>query len=275
MGQKINPTIFRLGINKTWNTEYFESKKSELPLYTFKNLEIKEYIQKFLSNNGLLMHNYKIQYNKSLINIYISYFVPTDYKFKSVNNFQKIQNKNQFKEELSINKFNESIGLFTSKRYKINTVFQCINKNFNLLTLEEINFLKTRLALLKKFKNGDNFNFEETFNLISAVVYNKNSSFLLSNFIGKKLKKIKKHNRFLSCITRILELLIFSNFSKIKGIKIKISGKLNRARRTKDKIIQIGDIPAQTINISLDYSQTTVTHNPNGSLGIKVWIIEK
>ena len=119
------------------------------------------------------------------------------------------------------------------------------------------------------------FNFEETFNLLCATIYNKNSSFLLSSFIGENLKKVKKHNRILSCITKILELLIVSKYSKIKGIKIKISGKLNRARRTKDKVIKIGNIPTQTINVPLDYSQTTITHNPNGSLGINVWIIEK
>ena len=27
MGQKTNPNIFRLGVNKTWKTEFFEKKK--------------------------------------------------------------------------------------------------------------------------------------------------------------------------------------------------------------------------------------------------------
>ena len=40
MGQKINPVIFRLGVNKTWKTEFFEKKNNELPLYVFKDLEI-------------------------------------------------------------------------------------------------------------------------------------------------------------------------------------------------------------------------------------------
>lgn len=274
MGQKVNPTIFRLGINKTWKTTYIENKNYELPLYTFKNLEIKDYIKKFLMNNGLLLHNYKIQYNETFINLYISYFVPIQFKLKT-NKKIYFNTNNQIKESIQINKFNEGLNLFTLKKYKINTIFRCINKNFYSLNSEEIKFLKTRLTLLRKFKNGGNFNFEETFNLLSAVVYNRNSAILLSNFIGENLKKIKKHNRFLSCITRILELLIVSDYSQIKGIKIKISGKLNRARRTNNKIIKIGNIPAQTIDIVLDYANTTITHNPNGSLGIKVWIIEK
>jgi hypothetical protein len=38
MGQKTNPNIFRLGVNKTWKTEFFEKKKKEINLYTFKYL---------------------------------------------------------------------------------------------------------------------------------------------------------------------------------------------------------------------------------------------
>lgn len=274
MGQKVNPTIYRLGINKTWNTLYFENKKKELALYTFKNLEIKDYIQKFLIDNGVILHDYKIQYNKTLINVYVSYFIPLNFKFGKQKNLN-ITNFNQLNNSNEIKKFNEGLNLFTNKQCKIVTVFQCVNKNFQTLTKEDIDFLKTRLTLLRKFKNGGTFDFDETFNLITTVVYNKNTSFLLSHFIGNQLKKIKKHNRFLACITRILELLVLSKFSKIKSIKIQISGKLNRARRTKNKVIQIGDIPSQTINVLLNYSQTTITHNPNGSLGIKVWIIEK
>ena len=275
MGQKVNPNIFRLGINKTWDTIFLENKNLELPVYTFKNVEIKEYIQKFLLNHNLKLHSYKLHYNQSLINIYISYFIPKTFNIKK----NKLKNTNKslniLNENLLIKKFIEGLNMFTKKKHKIVTVFQCINKNLYFLTPEQINFLKTRLILLKKFKNKENFDFDETFDIICNSIFTKNSSFMLSNFIAEKLKKIKKHNRFLSCITKIFELLIFSQFSKIKGIKIKISGKLNRARRTKTKIIQVGNIPAQTIKESLNYSQSTVTHNPNGSFGVKVWIVEK
>ena len=269
MGQKINPTIFRLGVNKTWNTEFFENKNAELSIYTFKNIEIKKYINKFLNNNGLILHDFKLHYNQSLLNIYISYFIPTTFKFKN----KKILSINKIEEKLLILKLLEGLNLFTKKKQKIVVIFKCINKNFDFLTPKQINFLKTRLTLLRKFKNQKNF--KETFDFICNSIINKNSSFMLSNFIAEELKKLKKHNRFLSFLKKIFELVVSSNFSKIKGIKIKISGKLNRARRTKTKIIKIGNIPIQTIKKSLNYSQTTVTHNPNGSLGVKVWIIEK
>ena len=78
MGQKTNPNIFRLGVNKTWKTEFFEKKNAELSLYTFKDLEIKDYIERFLEIHGLILHDYKQQYSNSTLNLYISYFVTSE-----------------------------------------------------------------------------------------------------------------------------------------------------------------------------------------------------
>lgn len=79
MGQKLNPTIFRLGVNKTWKTEFFEKKNRELPLYIFKDLEIQNYIERVFELNGLIVHDYKQHYNASTLNLYISYFVTPDF----------------------------------------------------------------------------------------------------------------------------------------------------------------------------------------------------
>jgi ribosomal protein S3 len=79
MGQKLNPTIFRLGVNKTWKTEFFEKKNHELPLYVFKDLEIRNYIERILEINGIIVHDYKQQYNALTLNLYISYFVTPDF----------------------------------------------------------------------------------------------------------------------------------------------------------------------------------------------------
>nr|QXV92926.1 ribosomal protein S3 [Nitzschia anatoliensis] len=75
MGQKVNPNIFRSGINKKWKTEFFEKKRYELPLYTFKGLEVKNYVKRFLEMQGLVLHDYRQQYNNSTLNLYISYSV--------------------------------------------------------------------------------------------------------------------------------------------------------------------------------------------------------
>ena len=68
--------------------------------------------------------------------------------------------------------------------------------------------------------------------------------------------------------------LMSSSFSKYKGIKIIVSGRLNGVPRAKHKIISIGDVPVTSFNSKLNYSQT-FCHNSNGSYGIKIWMIEK
>lgn len=85
MGQKTNPTIFRLGINKTWKTEFFEKKNPELPLYNFKDLEVRNYIERILESNGILLHDYRQYYNDSTVNLYISYFVTPEFLVKNKN----------------------------------------------------------------------------------------------------------------------------------------------------------------------------------------------
>ena len=88
------------------------------------------------------------------------------------------------------------------------------------------------------------------------------------------MKKIKRQKFFFSFIKQTLSVLIDSNFSKVKGIKIIVKGRLNGVPRAKHKIISVGDVPVQSINEELDYSQTTV-HNSSGSYGIKAWIVAK
>lgn len=274
MGQKINPTLFRLGINKTWNTEFYETKKSELPFYTFQCIEIKEYIEKFLKNHGLVLHSYKIHYNQSVINIYISYFIPTTFNFDKQTEI--VRTLEQLNKKVQVLKFIEGLNLFTHKKYKIITIFRCTNKSFYSLNSSDLSFIERKIKVLGRFRsNKENFKFDNIFNLMCNAIINKNSAFMISNSIAETLKNLKKHNRFLKCIQKVFKILIDSKFSKVKSIKIQISGKINRYRRTKTKVIKIGDLPIQTINTNLDYSQTTVTHNPNGSFGIKTWVIYK
>lgn len=342
MGQKINPNIFRLGVNKTWKTQFFEKKSQELPLYTFKDLEIKNYIERFLETRGIILHDYKQHYSNSTLNLYFSYFVTSEFNFKkndlytitlvnklgnkktiqnaSINTMvnpktniivKKLNNPTDFyniKKYLKLNCYSDLQKLTTFKKYKsksnslssqhnlllaknltVNNVFDSLfkvlslftNNKFNLIINfccinKGLNFLKfsqtKKFILLQKFRNT--VFLKEGIELLFHVVYSRNSAKLLSKFIAYQIKKIKRHKFFLSFLKQTLTVLVSSSFSKVKGIKILVKGRLNGVPRAKHKIITIGDIPVQSINETLDYYQTTA-HNSNGSYGIKVWIVEK
>lgn len=335
MGQKTNPNIFRVGINKTWKTEFFEKKRHELPLYTFKDLEIKSYIERFLETHKILVHDYKHHYDNSTLYIYISYFVLPDFitnkksntnlillnqsknkkiinsnnvknlnitaclskdnvqylnKFKSssnsVNNPYKI--KNYIKEnkiflqtnnvtlneilslkiEGVLNNMFKVLSLFNKNNCNIIINFCCLNKNLTFLK----NIQKKNFMLLQKFR-GTPF-LKEGRSLMFHSVYNRNSANMLAKFIAVQIRKVKRHKFFLSFLKQTLTILLNSNLSKVRGVKIIVKGRLNGVPRAKHKIISVGDVPVQSLNVKMDYAQTTA-HNSNGSYGIKVWIIEK
>jgi len=344
MGQKVNPTIFRLGFNKTWKTEFFEKKNNELPLYVFKDLEIRNYIERVLETYGIILHDYRHHYNGPALNIYISYFITSDFLFNKKEVNEKIIIRNTIGERKAIENWhnaeqpayfplNEKISNplksfscpYKVKQYldsasctqvlsltssvqlqkfaksqkkdlikfplilKFEGVFLEIfrvlnsfsnNKSNVVLNLccvnKDLHFLKTTqekvFMSLQKFRNTPFF--KEGVELLFHVAYNSNSANLLAKFIVSQLKKIKRHKFFFSFLKQTLTILLSSNLSKIKGVKMIVRGRLNGAPRAKQKIITIGDVPAQSISAKLDYSQAT-THNSNGSYGIKVWVVEK
>lgn len=337
MGQKINPNIFRLGINKKWKTEFFEKKRYELPLYTFKDLEIKSYVQRFLEKQGIILHDYKQYYSNSTLHLYVSYFVLPEFivgKKSKVNRFNlmnkssgevkpvtnsellnsvsRIQNSqtNLFRTQTAIDYYDirkylrvhsdfftlsaqptvsmkhvqdsschlkvegvltnlfKVLSLFTKNRFNITINFCCLNKNLSFLKK-----IQTKnLVLLQKFK-GTPF-LTEGIELLFYTLHVGNSANLLAKFISMQIKKVKRHKFFLSFLKQALTILIKFSFSKVKGIKIMVKGRLNGVPRAKHKTISIGDVPVQSINEIVDYAQTTI-HNSNGSYGVKVWIIEK
>lgn len=69
-------------------------------------------------------------------------------------------------------------------------------------------------------------------------------------------------------------MIVKSKFSKVKGIKILIKGRLNGKPRSNYRIIQIGKISLQTIESVISHNQST-SFTPYGTFGIKVWICEK
>ena len=325
MGQKTNPNIFRLGVNKKWKTEFFEKKTKEFAYFTFVDLEVKSFVERFLNIYGLILHDYKIHHTNSVLNIYISYAITPDFKFTQIKNDkklkiinrankhqflylnqeQKIKNKNSIelkiknypeyieednknlnnkncfvktithnnlnnlKIESKIQKFLKSLELFKNNSVLIN--FKCINKDFNI-TIKQKKSLRKKIMLLQKFRYTTFF--KEGINLIFLSVYNKNSSKLLLKFIEMQLKTMKRQKFFMSFLKKTLTLFLNSNFSKVKGVRIKLKGRLSGIPRAKQKILNVGDVPLQSIDSILDYSETTIPTS-NGSLGVKIWIAEK
>jgi ribosomal protein S3 len=221
--------------------------------YTKKLLKKPTYSNKFLKLKRIkLLKYYKkhisLKKNKNITNLFANYF---------------------------LNKLFQSLILFYNKSLNITLIIKSLNTN----TIKTINknqqiFLKKKLIKLKKYQRNEFF--KEGVNLIFSSLFNKNSANLLSNYIAINLKKLKRHNFFLRFVKTILNIFLTKTFSTlIKGIKIKIKGRINGAPRAKQKLLTIGsNMPILTLDSSINYSET-IAYTSNGTIGVKVWICEK
>jgi ribosomal protein S3 len=207
MGQKINPTIFRLGINKTWKTEFFEKKNSELPLYNFKDLEIRNYIERVLENNGILLHDYKQYYNDSTLNLYISYFVTPEFVANKRDTTEKIILKNSNRQRKIVKRLTQtnfdllstdvtdSAPFDARKLYKVKKYLNTSSNNYLLaiqpnMRIKPSNNLELRVkgVFSEVFKVLNLFVGSSSVININLCCVNKNSHFL----------KVTKKKTFLS-----------------------------------------------------------------------------
>lgn len=211
------------------------------------------YIKKLKEKNELKMGRLGI------LKSYKTFLLHRKYKSNAV------LKKNLFLEQLL-----EGLSLYTNKKYNIFLTFQNLNRGMTLVLSQiERDFMKKRLLSLKRYSK-EKF-FKDSLNVMLVVIKIKNSAKLIAQHIAQQFKFLKRHNYFLTFVKRIATLFISFKTSKVKGIKISISGRFNRAPRAKTRIITAGDVPTQTISKSIDYHEAT-SYTKNGTFGIKLWV---
>lgn len=275
MGQKTNSFLFRLGLkNSECKFKYIEKNIEESSLIVFKNNEIKNYINNIFKFYGILIHNCRIEYSQTSVNLIASYYESQvdlkNHSFKSKTNSQKKKVLFLIKDVLSI-----CLNLYL-KNKTINIKTQNLNKDFEYKIKTNKQYFLEYKKSLKYFRRFLKNPIEkDLLKTLFISVYEPNSSKLIADSISLNLSKTKKrHNYLLSMLKVILEKLISLNFSKIQGIKIVIKGRFNGAPRAKKKTIQLGLLPLQSFNSNIDFFNST-SYTPNGTFGVKVWICEK
>ena len=199
MGQKVNPNIFRLGVNKTWESEFFEKNNKEFIYLSYIDLEIKSYIEKFLNNHGLLLHDIKLHYNNSKMNILISYALSSNIKFYNSNSLNK--------KHTIIKRTNKQKVLFSLNSYKENNIRRIVRqhscKNSNIVSnyynpffnKEEIYSIKQLLTKNQPLlKNKLSVEKNNTFSLYDSL--KSNEPFV--NYINFKTVELEAYiNKFI------------------------------------------------------------------------------
>ena len=74
MGQKTNPNIFRLSLDKnTWFNKHIEKSCEDSSYMLYQNIEIKRFINRYFYLHGLHVHNCFINRSSKFLNICITY----------------------------------------------------------------------------------------------------------------------------------------------------------------------------------------------------------
>jgi hypothetical protein len=259
--QKINLTISSRNENKDkekyvrikTNTQKYLIYEKLKNYFLFKNYKYYSNLKKLIYNNKLIFKTRRLKHLK----YYKKCFILQNYSnIKNINN-------NLFLENffISLNSFIDT---------DINLTLQRLNKNSRLsINKDKFKSFNKALVCLKKYKQ--NSFFKEGLNILFTYSKSNNSSFLLAHFIATELKNLKQHNLFLKFLKTSLNLIGLKTFSHLKGIKIKIKGRLSGIARARNKILIIGTrMPIISINSNINYGET-ISYTNNGIIGVKVW----
>lgn len=267
MSQKVNSILFRRSSNNyEWDYKYIQLNKEEHSSILYKNLEIKKYLCNLFKYYGFLLVKLKLELFKSKLIIHIS-FLKNFSKEKSYLNSKNFISKliNEFLITVLGNYYNKNIGIIIklkdlSKEFEDNV----IKFKHNRLEYKKI------FKQLKGLKNYPSSPY--LIKLVLIIITNKKSAKLLSETISYLISNQKKrHSNILMFFKKSLAISLNSSLSKITGVKILISGRINGFPRAKKRLLKLGSLPLQSIKYYVDYHESTA-YTSNGTFGVKVWI---
>lgn len=292
MGQKANPASLRVGGKTGWHTSFSEKKIRDVGNNTqVLELEVKEFLTKILNDYGFCLQNCKIEHYDSSLKIFI-------HVFSTNHQFAKTRDKNNDQAPTSANtvvwvrtKNESSLIQLRSSNYKyvktstLNTISKSLSerlghKKVALITTyvnsalnmryEEKKYVKKSFLSLRRFKKEPFF--IESLNAAVRLTKDSKATAMLLKAIVYYLKTTKRIGLILKFFKKSLTLLVGSPNNSIKGLKLKIKGRLTRSRRSRSYIITIGDVPIHTRSVELTYDLAN-SQNANGSYGVKLWVV--
>jgi|APIni6443716594_1056825.scaffolds.fasta_scaffold00289_1 ribosomal protein S3/plasmid maintenance system killer protein len=227
MGQKINSNIFRLGIKKTeWKSKYFENTKEEFSLYAYQSLKIKQFLQKFLTNNGSIFHDFKLQYSGNTIYLFISYYITfkTTFLLNKISTQQKFKlKKHNFYRKLK-RKVKKKQFLIKKQDFKLQKLFFPISSNINNQTKKNL-----KNKIIRKFKDKKIKSFvQKKFKKRIKILNNSRNNLKIMNYRSIELLKL---NHFSEQLLESLSIYInkkFNLFIIFQNLNKKLSLKLTK-----------------------------------------------
>lgn len=214
------------------------------------------------------------------------FFKPPTRKIKlKIKRTQKMRNKkyllsNNLNENIHLKEFQEifleSLVLYTKNKLNVSVTLQNLNRSKHLSDIQ-IKNLKIVFKQLRKFIRKPFF--KEAMNILFVNVSKRKSAKLLADYISNQLRLnqlktdqmtiSRKDNYFFGFLKQTILLFVKSDISCLRGVKIVIKGRFNKAPRARSNKIHFGKFSLQSFNSKVNYSQSTA-YTTNGTFGVKV-----
>lgn len=95
---------------------------------------------------------------------------------------------------------------------------------------------------------------------------------MFSSFIALQIKKNKNHKKILRKITLIIETFWKTRNINLRGIQLRVTGKLNGSMRKSKYHYSIGKVQLQTFKTFLNYHMS-ISYTKFGIISTKFWIL--
>lgn len=164
-------------------------------------------------------------------------------------------------------------GIVTYKLFamSIENIIYRLLKNIYNICISNVLLFGGHIVDMRQSVKFAKANFRLVFYIImlSSTYYD---SRLLSDYIALSLKSNKNHFKILKDFTEILSFYFLRNVLPIKGMQIRVTGKLGGKMRRSKYHYKVGKVEMQTLNNSLSYN-LSLSFTKFGVLSVKVWVI--
>lgn len=122
----------------------------------------------------------------------------------------------------------------------------------------------------KKFGFLKRLNYYSTLMNLAYWVFRTKQPQFLAKFLAQEFGKTRFQRSLYNNVDKVCAFL-FNENKEIQGIRIQVSGRMNKSKRTRKFVVQYGAITTQTVCHPLRYAFEEA-YTVYGSMGVKIWI---
>lgn len=269
--QQVNKQLKNQKNFKSTDLKNLSIKKQEKALLSLTEIALRKKFSD-IKNESLkvkfidfLQEKVKQHRNKNIF-LYLATLSDSRKSLRKIRQFTKQQSNFLFGIQLNDPNNNEDRRREIVRNKVLQTIKQINRKNELQKTFQEIFFEQ-----LQKLKTTYQMNLELTpkisFKFYSVKPQNleTKASFVADSIVDD----LEKRKAFRRVIKKAKEDLMKT--SKVKGVKIQVSGRLNGAEIARSEWVRSGRVPLQTLRANIDYCYKTA-YTIYGIIGVKVWI---